>query len=144
MKLYDCLFILPGTFSESEALSLTENLKELLNEAGAVDIKLNNAGRAKLAYPIKDNHYGYLLESTFSLAPEQAAALTKKLKLEPIILRFMFTCHQAKEIVKRRTIESAAAKTAPIAAPAKTIPAADMKSIDEKIEEILQQDNLVV
>lgn len=139
MKQYDLLFWLPGSFSESEAPSLVENIKQLLAEIGAEKAQLEILGRQKLAYPIKANHFGYAVNSTFVLPPEKVKTLKEKLGLEPVLLRFVLTHHQAKTYPHRRPVGRVA--------PPEVKPAAgqvDLKEIDKKIDEILQQDNIVV
>lgn len=143
MKKYDCLFLLPGTFSESEMPGLLENIKDVLAEFGAEEPRFENMGRQKLAYPIKGGLFAYVVNSSFSLAPEKVADLKSKLRLEPMIWRFLLSDYQAKEILKRRLVQPAAGKTSVLLTkePSKGV---DLKEIDKKIEEILQQENLVV
>lgn len=140
MKKYDCLFLLPGTFSESETPGLLENIKELLAEFGAESPQFENMGRQKLAYPIKGGLFAYVVNSSFSLVPEKVAGLKSKLRLEPMIWRFLLSDHQAKEVLRRRLVQPVIDK-APAREPSKGV---DLKEIDKKIEEILQQENLVV
>ena len=69
MRKYDCLFLLPGTFSDSEVPGLLENIKGILAEFGAEGPQFENLGRQKLAYPIKGGHFAYVVNSSFSLMP---------------------------------------------------------------------------
>lgn len=143
MKHYDFLFLLPGALSESEVPGLLESIKAELTAAGAGEINFSPKGRQKLAYAIKDNHFAYLIESSFSLAPDKLQGLKEKLNLELEVLRFMITGHQKKETIRVRPL------TKPI--PEKvSLPETegkeqmDLKEIDKKIDEILQQDNIVI
>ncbi len=140
MQNYDCLFLLPGTFSESEVPGLSENLKNLATEAGAENFQSKNLGRQKLSYPVKTSHFGYLLSSTFALSPEKVALLKSKLSLEPTLLRFMLTIHQTPETARPAYFPSAVHPVSTV----KTTEKVDLQEIDKKIEEILQSDNLVV
>ncbi len=137
MKQYDLTFFIPGSLSDGEAPGVLEEVKNLLSEVGAEGIKFSNAGRQKLAFPVKGNSFGLLINFSFSLLPEKIKTLKDKLALEPMVARFMLTHHQEKTILRPR-FEKAAAVPKP--APAKV----DLAEIDKKIEEILQQDSLVV
>lgn len=141
MTNYDLLFLIPGSFSENEVPGLLEDVKGLLAEAGAEKIQMETMGRQKLAYPIKTNHFGYLINSCFALLPEKTQVLKEKLGLEPTMLRFTLTHHQAKTFPHRRV--PGRIPTAPVPMP-KATTEVDLKEIDKKIDEILQQDSFVV
>lgn len=142
MKKYDCLFLLPGTFSDSEVPGLVENIKGLLAEFGAEGPQFENLGRQKLAYSIKGGHFAHMVTSSFSMFPDKVAALKNKMILEPFVWRFLLSDFQAKETPKRRLIQSSAAPSpSTTKEPGKGV---DLKEIDKKIEEILQQDNISI
>ncbi|MEK9183333.1 MAG: 30S ribosomal protein S6 [Patescibacteria group bacterium] len=143
MRKYDCLFLLPGTFSDSEIPGILENVKSILAEFGAENPQFENLGRQKLAYPIKGGHFAHIVNSSFSLAPGKVSALKSKMILEPFVWRFLLSDYQAKEVIRRRPTQPMSDKTPAVSSkePNKGV---DLKAIDKKIEEILQQDNLVV
>lgn len=143
MKHYDFLFLLPGALSESEVPGVLENIKMELAAVGAEDIIFFPKGRQKLAYAIRGNHFAYLIESSFSLAPDKFKGLKEKLNLEPEILRFMITGHQEKETVRVRPLAKPALEKAPLSE-TEGQGQMDLKEIDRKIDEILQQDNIVI
>lgn len=138
MKPYDLTFFVHGSLSDSEVPGVLEEVKNLLSEVGAEKISFGNAGRQKLAFPIKGNSFGYLINSSFSLPPEKNKTLRDKLALEPMVARFMLTHHQEKKALRSRLFEKAPAFAKP------TPTTVNLKEIEKKIEEILQQDNLVV
>jgi ribosomal protein S6 len=143
MRKYDCLFLLPGTFSDSEVPGLLENINGILGEFGAENPQFENLGRQKLAYPIKGGHFAYVVNSSFLLAPEKVAVLKNKMILEPFVWRFLLSDHQAKEVVRRRMIPPMTDKvlTTQSKESGKGI---DLKEIDKKIDEILQQENIAI
>lgn len=142
MRKYDCLFLLPGTFSDSEVPGLLENIKGILAEFGAENPQFENLGRQKLAYPIKGGLFAYVMNSSFSLSPEKVATLKSKMILEPFVWRFLLSDHQAKEVVRRRLVQPSAAPSP--SAPRESSKGVDLKAIDKKIEEILQQENIEI
>lgn len=141
MTNYDLLFLIPGSFSEGEVPGLLEDVNSLLAEAGAEKIQMKTMGRQKLAYPIKTNNFGYLINSCFALLPEKVKVLKEKLRLEPSLIRFTLTHHQAKTFPHRRVPGKVPLAPVP---PAKAATEVDLKEIDKKIDEILQQDTIVV
>ncbi|MEK7190028.1 MAG: 30S ribosomal protein S6 [Patescibacteria group bacterium] len=143
MRKYDCLFLLPGTFSDSEVPGLLENIKGILAEFGAEEPRFENLGRQKLAYPIKGGLFAYVVNSSFLLAPEKVATLKAKMILEPFVWRFLLSDHQAKEVVRRRMALPMADKTQTTSSK-ETSKGVDLKAIDKKIEEILQQENIEI
>lgn len=143
MKHYDFLFLLPGALSEGEVPGVLENLKVDLSSAGAGEVSFIPRGRQKLAYAIRGNYFAYLVESVFSLTSDKLKDLKEKLNLEPEILRFMITSHQEKETVRVRPLAKPTAEKAPLTKVGGG-EQMDLKEIDKKIDEILQQDNIVI
>lgn len=143
MKHYDFLFLLPGALAESEVPGILENIKAELAAVEAGEISFVPKGRQKLAYPIRGNHFAYLIESSFSSVPDKIKGLKEKLNLEPEILRFIITNHQEKEKVRVRPSAKPILEKAPLLK-AEGEAQMDLKEIDKKIDEILQQDNIVI
>ena len=84
-----------------------------------------------------------MVNSSFSLAPEKVAVLKSKMILEPFVWRFLLSDHQAKEVVRRRMAPPMTDK-APATQSKESGKAIDLKAIDKKIEEILQQENIEI
>lgn len=90
MKKYELLLVLPGTLDEKEAEKQVTEIKESL-AVQSKDIEVNNLGKVRLAYPIKQIRYGYYYTMVFSAEPEAVAVISNKLKLRSDVLRSMIT-----------------------------------------------------
>ena len=53
------LFIIPNNYTEDEAKSIAEKVEGVVTENGANIVFREFWGKKKLAYIIKQNHYGY-------------------------------------------------------------------------------------
>lgn len=89
MQNYNFLFFLSGNLSEAEIPSSLDNVKSVLENQGAQEIIFENAGRQKLAYPIGNFHYGYLINSFFKIETAKVSAVKEKLGLEPEVIRYV-------------------------------------------------------
>lgn len=165
MNKYELLLILPGTLDEKEAedkvAALQATLKEFVQE-----MEKNTLGKNRLAYPVKQIRYGYFYTIIFSAEPAKVKQINEKLLLARDFLRatvFNFNekasaqktinfaedrpVRQFEEAPRRAPrIERAPEAVEPVAAPSVSAPITkemDLKEIDEKLNEILADDNLV-
>src|SRR3989344_5549048 len=90
LKKYELLLVLPGTLDEKEVAKQVQEIKESL-AAHSQDIELNNLGKVRLAYPIKQIRYGYYYTVIFNAEPEAVKVISNKLKLRADVLRSMIT-----------------------------------------------------
>lgn len=157
MKKYELLLVLPGTLDEKEAGKLVQEIKESVG-ANSQDVELNNLGKVRLAYPIKQIRYGYYYTLVFSAEPSAVKTISDKLKLRADVLRAMISHFNvnftaAKKIVystnevgvttmaENEATEKVVHEKAPVAA-ATTATKVDLKAIDDKLNEIL--DNNII
>lgn len=166
MKKYELLLVLPGTLDEKEVEKQVSEIKESLS-AQAKDIEVNNLGKVRLAYPIKQIRYGYYYTVIFSAEPEAVQGISNKLKLRGDVLRNMITLFNAnvasiKKIVyntnevgvttmmekgegEKEEVEIPVA--VPVSAPVKKEKTEetkiDLKDIDEKLNAILNNENII-
>ena len=89
MKLYELMFIVPGTLTEEEVGPKVATLETLVASIGATNSVTNALGKAKLAYPMNHIRYGYFYTITFSAEPEKVPELQKQLTLQKGYLRAM-------------------------------------------------------
>jgi len=61
---------LSGNLAESEVPAVLENVKNVLVGAGAEKIAFENRGKQRLAYPLGELYFGYLINTNLSLSPE--------------------------------------------------------------------------
>ncbi|OGH92226.1 MAG: 30S ribosomal protein S6 [Candidatus Magasanikbacteria bacterium RIFOXYD1_FULL_40_23] len=158
-KKYELLLVLPGTLDEKEAAKQIQEIKESLTSQ-AQDIELNNLGKVRLAYPIKQIRYGYYYTVIFNAEPEVVINISNKLKLRSDILRSMITLfntnvtatkkimYSTNEVgvttmMEREEGASPSPKSAPVSKPVAEETKVDLKDIDEKLNAILENENII-
>lgn len=160
MKKYELLLVLPGTLDEKEAGKQVQEIKESIG-ALSQDLELNNLGKARLAYPIKQIRYGYYYTLVFNAEPEAVKVMAEKLRLRTDILRSMITYFNtnltaAKKIAyvtnevgvttmmeRGEREEPARVEKQPVVAPATKVDKVDLEAINEKLNEILDNENII-
>ena len=160
MKKYEILYIIPSPFTEAEAPAIQKNINKIIEESGAKIINENNLGNKKLAYTIKTIKRGFYILTTFEGDRESLIKMEQKLKLTPEVLRFQIT-----EAVKYKMPDTKRAprKERPASAGLSSLggptspslgeppvsnkkddaeteinPEEDLKTIDDKIDELLK------
>jgi len=157
---YEILFVVSNRFTEDEAKTSIAKVEKLITE-GEGKITLNEYwGKKRLAYPIKYEAYGYYQLFEFDLERKDLARLDEKLRLDHEILRFIIVTKKLKsdeQLAKEQKIKekigkkqaeqekkSQEEKTKKEAKPKKDAkPKADIESLDEKLEGILNADDLL-
>lgn len=146
MKKYELLVTLPGTLDEKEADEHIEQILAMV-KANGQEAELNNLGKIRLSYPIKQIRYGYFYTIVFSAEAEGTRAIEEKLRLRTDVLRSMITYFNtnltaAKKIVYSTnevgvtTMKEAGREGADDAAASDK--KVDLKDIDSKLNEILE------
>ncbi len=90
LKKYELLLVLPGTLDEKEVGKQVQEIKESV-ALNSQDVELNNLGKVRLAYPIKQIRYGYYYTLIFNAEPEVVKVISEKLRLRADVLRSMIT-----------------------------------------------------
>ncbi|TSC84369.1 MAG: small subunit ribosomal protein S6 [Parcubacteria group bacterium Gr01-1014_13] len=154
MKKYELLLVLPGTLDEKEAEKQVQEIKASVS-ANSQDLELNNLGKVRLAYPIKQIRYGYYYTLVFNAEPEAVKLISEKLRLRADVLRSMISHFNTNVTAAKKIVystnevgvttmmekESGSVKEeklrSEVSSPA---PKVDLKAIDEKLNEILDSD----
>lgn len=159
MKKYELLLVLPGTLDEKEAGKLVQEIKASV-AANSQDVELNDLGKVRLAYPIKQIRYGYYYTLVFNAEPEVVKIISDKLKLRADVLRSMITHFNTNVSAAKKIVYSTnevgvttmmekdgqdepvvkAEKQPVVAAPAAKV---DLEAINEKLNEILENENII-
>ncbi len=159
LKKYELLLVLPGTLDEKEAGKQVQEIKDLVS-SGAQDVELNNLGKVRLAYPIKQIRYGYYYTLVFNAEPEAVGVISGKLKLRSDVLRSMITIFNTNVTTPKKIVystnevgvttmiekeESAVAepKSSPVVKEISEEKKVDLKDIDEKLNAILDNENII-
>lgn len=95
MKKYEILITLPGTLDDNEVKSGMEEIKSLLGGYNA-DLKVEDLGKIRLAYPIKQIRYGYFYTVIIEVEPQQITEISEKFRLRNDLLRFIISVHDPK------------------------------------------------
>ena len=163
MKNYELLYIVSSQFTDNEVPAVKEKVNALLQKNGAVIGYEEFIGKRKLAYPIKKSLHGYYIAAEFELEDgSKIKELNETLKLDKDVLRAQIIAKakitQAEIERKKRHAEepsevsgeAPAEKSSPIEPmeeEKKTAKTPDkkikMKDLDEKLDEILQDNNLL-
>jgi len=159
---YEALFIIPNKFTDDEAKILVAKVGKTITENGGTITHNEYWGKKKLAYEIKHNAYGYYGLFEFDLEGKFLAKIDQTLRLSTDVLRHQIIVKKAKsieEIAKDKEIrvkidskkvaeekkkEEKTKKTSTASVPSKTKDKrVDLKDLDEKLEGILNADDLI-
>jgi small subunit ribosomal protein S6 len=91
MKHYELLCVLPGTLSEDEVNPLVQQVQEIIETNGGKELKIDDMGKSRLAYPMKHIRYGYFRMFTFEAEATDVNKIQAKLKLVSQLLRALVT-----------------------------------------------------
>lgn len=160
---YEILFIIPNKFTDDEAQGIFKKVGELIKDLGG-NLSLENYwGKKKFAYPIKHENYGYYGLYEFDINRSAITEINNKLRLDTDILRFLIVKKDLKneeQIKKDERIKAKIAekkieekkseeeeKEEKKKKSQKTTKSEDkkvnLKSLDEKLEDVLNIDNLL-
>jgi small subunit ribosomal protein S6 len=169
LKKYELLLVLPGTLDEKEAGKQVQEIKESVAQ-NSQDVELNNLGKVRLAYPIKQIRYGYYYTLIFNAEPETVKVISDKLRLRPDVLRSMITNfntnttaakkivystnevglttmmekEETQEVVEEKPVQVASVKTEkPVSTKEKEETKVDLADIDAKLNAILENENII-
>ncbi len=153
---YELLFIIPNKFTEGEANTITEKIKKIIiGEKGNITFA-ESWGKKQLAYPIKQNSYGYYSLFEFDLDGEKLAKINETLRMSNDVIRFQIVKKKiktAEQLEKAKKIsEKIAVKN--IAKEKKDEEKdeerergkekkLDLKDLDEKLDNILDTKDLL-
>lgn len=164
---YEILFIIPNKFTEDEGKKVITKVEKMIEGEGGKITFSEYWGKKRLAYKIKHNEYGYYALYEFDLERINLAKIDKDLRLSTEILRHQIVLKKVKseEEIKReaeirakidskKSVEDKklADKKEKIAKEtskeAKKVVSsdegkADLKDLDEKLEGILNADDLI-
>lgn len=152
---YELLYIVSNKFSEDELKEVNQNLEKILLKNQAVVTFKETWGKKKLMYPINNFNHGYYELIEFDASPEGVNQINHELRISSEILRHMIVKRKArtveeikaekekeKEKVSKKAAEKKdeAKKEQEKPKPAKAV---DLKDLDEKLDKILDTDDLL-
>jgi small subunit ribosomal protein S6 len=170
VRLYEAIVLLPVTLTEKELQETTEEVEQVFTERGGKRLFKDAWGRQGLAYPIRKHREGQFLVYLFELSPSTLRAADSALRLEKNVLRHLIVKvpknyevttfaerfeswqkdqERAKEQEEKEREEAVKQKiakrpvrAAPEKAPASSATPTDGAAFEEKLGEIISDEDL--
>ncbi|MFH1661595.1 MAG: 30S ribosomal protein S6 [Candidatus Falkowbacteria bacterium] len=151
---YELLYIISNKYSENEIKPIIEKVEKIIKKNDGSITLSEEWGKKRLAYPIKHFYHGYYILVEFDLEGEKLKNLDKLLRMSSEILRYQI-------IKKKQKTKEAIEKDEKIAEKIaekkkdeekkeddekkenKEKKKVDLKDLDEKLDKILESDNLL-
>ena len=156
---YEMLFIISNRFTEDEAKKCVAKVESIITQSEGKITASDFWGKKKLAYPISHEVYGYYNLVEFDLERIALAKLEEKLRLDHEVLRHLIVAKKVKtdeQLQKEKKIsDKISTKKAAIEKEQKSQEEkaskpkaakkdkADLTSLDEKLEGILNANDLL-
>ncbi len=110
MHEYDTTFIVQPEITEEGREALIQRLGELLERAGATPLDVDDMGKKKLAYEIRDFQKGHYLSLFYLDDGKAVSELERSMRLDESVLRFL-TVRKEDEVIdvearKARAVEA--------------------------------------
>ncbi|MCU0678836.1 MAG: 30S ribosomal protein S6 [Planctomycetes bacterium] len=146
---YELLYIVSNKFTEDEVKPVIAKVNKLIEKNGGLITYQEEWGKKKLAYPIKLLNYGYYNLVEFNLTDGEISKLNQALTMESDVVRHQITTKRVKteaEIKKEREISEKIATQAIVKekiAEEKKKGKVDLKELDERLDRILETDDLL-
>jgi len=150
---YELLYIISNKFTEDEAGEIVKKAKGIITANEGKVTLTESWGKKRLAYPIDHFSYGYYNLVEFDLAKVDLAKVDKAFKMSREILRHQIVkkkiktveqIKEEKEIAKKIAVKTVKEeKEAKAKAEAKDEKKLELKDLDEKLDKILDTDDLL-
>jgi small subunit ribosomal protein S6 len=158
---YELLYILPNKYSEDEAKGISDKVKAIIAENGGKIILFDDWGKKKLAYQVKGYKHGYYILIEFENETKNLERINMLLRnsgdilRHQILLKIIKTTEQleaekkiaekiaAKKMAQKAEEEQEQAKKEAEEKPKKKKEKLDMEKLDEKLDNILDTNDLL-
>ncbi len=160
MQKYELLLVLPGTLDEKEAEIRSNEILNLLKDKDA-SAEMEEMGKNRLAYPIKQIRYGYFYVLYFEVGSDDLKYIQGQLELQRDLLRAIISKFNAKPQANQKIRYSAGLMSSEDGEEQENVEAVkeeveveipkshkretkkvDMKEISKKLDEILDSDDI--
>lgn len=145
MNLYELACLITADLSEDEAKQTENQLISFLQEEGGLILSQASLFRKKLAYPIKKQQQAYLADIVFRLSSEKIVILENKIKSDNHILRHLLVVKKELKAMperKRRAPLFPKTEAPSLATETTKEKKIELKDIDQKLEEILEKNEI--
>jgi small subunit ribosomal protein S6 len=148
---YELLYIIANKYTEEEIKPISENVNKIINAAGAKITFSQEWGKKKLCYPIKHFGFGYYNLVEFDCPGAGMESINRSLRMSNEILRHLIVSKPIKSELNIKKEKAISEKIASKAAEhlklemeqEKTKGKVDLKDLDEKLDKILDTDDLL-
>lgn len=156
---YEMLYIVSNKYTEKEVETIQEEVKKIIEKHDGKITYSENWGKKKLMYPINHFNHGYYALYEFDALAANMQKINDEVRLDNKILRFMVVSKKARtkseiqeekmraqEILKQEVKETEKEKEAEEKkeeAPKKEDKKVDLKELDDKLDKILDTDDLL-
>jgi len=150
---YELLYIISNKYSEDEVKPIVAKVDEIIKSRGGKITFKEDWGKKRFIYPIKGFRHGYYNLVEFDLAGAEVAKIDRALRLASEILRHQLVVKKVKSAAQIAEDKKIAAKitakslqeekTAKEQEKAKDKGKVDLKDLDEKLDKILETDDLL-
>jgi small subunit ribosomal protein S6 len=86
---YEMMYILRPDLSDEQVEETVTKYKNFITEYGAEDIKIQNRGKKRLAYPINRNLDGIYIQMNYQATGKQVAPLERAMRLSEEVIRYL-------------------------------------------------------
>ncbi|MCK4540059.1 30S ribosomal protein S6 [Candidatus Parcubacteria bacterium] len=154
---YELLFIVSNKYSEDELKNVVKTAHKTITDNSGKITYSEEWGKKKFTYPIKHFHYGYYSLAEFDCLSENINKINREFRLNNEILRHMIVVkkllsekeikaekmREEKKISEKIKEEKKESKIIDKKESKKTEQKVDMKQLDEKLDKILETDDLL-
>jgi len=149
---YELLYIISNKFSEDEVKPIHEKVKKLIEKNHGAITYSEEWGKKRLAYPVKHQPYGYYFLYEYDAPGDKLRDISRSLKITSEIIRFQIVkksiltevekAKKAADVSKKikEEIRESKQMEKPKQTKAKKV---DLKDLDEKLDKILDVDDLL-
>jgi small subunit ribosomal protein S6 len=86
---YETMYILRSDLSEEQVEEIVNKYRNLLTEQKAEDLQIQNRGKRRLAYPIKNYNDGIYIQFNYKGDGKQVAPLEKMMRFSDEVIRYL-------------------------------------------------------
>ena len=148
---YELLYLVSNQYTEEELPPIMDKVRKIINDNGGNITFSEEWGKKRLAYPINHFQHGYYNLLEFDLDGEKLVSVNRALKLTNEVLRYQIVKKKVKTVAEMREEQKIAEKIAAKQAKEKEAEEGeqkekkkvDLKELDEKLDKILETDDLL-
>ena len=154
---YELLFIVSNKYSEDELKDVVKTAHKIITDNKGEITYAEEWGKKKFTYPINHFHYGYYSLAEFNCPGENINKINLDLRLSSEVLRHMIVvkelrtkeeikaekAQEEKKIIEKIKEKEKENKVVDKKENKKTTQKVDMKQLDDKLDKILETDDLL-